>query len=158
MKKLPTVLLCGGLFCAATQAAEPVNQVAVLTHHQAQQLVEKAEQIIGSHHIGGAIAVVDPFGQLIAYERLDGATLANSELAPKKAHSAAAFGVPTSSFQQKIAAGNVGMLGNPVVVPLPGGEPVKVNGVVVGAIGVSTPDGNVDAEAAQGALSALKAG
>lgn len=158
MKKITTVLLCGGLFCAATQAAEPVNQVAVLTHHQAQQLVEKAEQIIGSHHIGGAIAVVDPFGQLIAYERLDGATLANSELAPKKAHSAAAFGVPTSSFQQKIAAGNVGMLGNPVVVPLPGGEPVKVNGVVVGAIGVSTPDGNVDAEAAQGALSALKAG
>ena len=158
MKKLPTVLLCGGLFCAASQAAEPVNRVAVLTHHQAQQLVEKAEQIIGNHHIGGAIAVVDPFGQLIAYERLDGATLANSELAPKKAHSAAAFGVPTSSFQQKIAAGNVGMLGNPVVVPLPGGEPVKVNGVVVGAIGVSTPDGNVDAEAARGALSALKAG
>ncbi|MDF7658885.1 heme-binding protein [Erwiniaceae bacterium L1_54_6] len=158
MKLIPTALLCSGLICATAQAAQPVNQVSVLTHQQAQALVAKAEQIIRSHQIGGVVAVVDPFGQLISFDRLDGATLANSELAPKKAHSAAAFGVPTASFQQKIAAGNIGMLGNPAVVPLPGGEPVKLNGVVVGAIGVSTPDGNVDAEAAKGALSALNVG
>ena len=158
MKLIPGAMLCTGLFCAAVQAAHPVDQISVLSHQQAQALVNKAEQIIRSHQIGGVVAVVDPFGQLISFDRLDGATLANSELAPKKAYSAAAFGVPTASFQQKIAAGNIGMLGNPAVVPLPGGEPVKLNGVVVGAIGVSTPDGSVDAEAAKGALSALKAG
>lgn len=155
MKIIAKALAFSALICAAAQAGQPVSQVALLNHQQAQLLVKKAEQIVDSHHIGGAIAVVDPFGQLIAFSRLDGATLANSELAPKKAHSAVAFGVPTSSFQQKIAAGNVGLLGNPAVVPLPGGEPVKLDGRVVGAIGVSTPDGEVDAEAAQGALSAL---
>ncbi|NIF23749.1 MULTISPECIES: GlcG/HbpS family heme-binding protein [Pantoea] len=158
MKLLPTALLCSGLICACAQAAEPATQISTLNHQQAQRLLDKAEQIIRSHHLGGAIAVVDPAGQLITYDRLDGATLANAELAPKKAHAAVAFGASTESFQQKIAAGNVAMLGNPVVVPLPGGEPVKLNGVVVGAIGVSTPDGAVDAEAAKGALSALNAG
>lgn len=158
MKIIAAALFCGGTFCAFAQAAEPVNQAAALNYQQAQQLATKARQIIASHHIGGAIAVVDPAGQLIVFERLDGATLANSELAPAKAHSAVAFGVPTLSFQQKIAAGNLALLSNPAVVPLPGGEPVKRDGVVVGAIGVSTPDGQVDAEAAQAALSAVDAG
>lgn len=158
MKLLSTVILCSGLVCAASHAADAVTNVAVLNHQQAQKLVSKAEEAIRAHHVGGAVSVVDSFGQPIIFDRLDGATLANIELAPKKAHAAVAFGQPTSSFQQKISTGNVAVLGNPAVVPLPGGEPIKVNGVVVGAIGVSTPDGKVDAEAAKAALSVLNAG
>ena len=151
-------LLCGGLLCAVAHAAQPITQISTLNHQQAQQLIGKAEQIIRSHNLGGVVTVVDAAGQTLSYDRLDGATLANSELAPKKAHAAVAFGVPTESFQQKVVAGNVALLGNPAVVPLPGGEPVIIQGVLVGAIGVSTPDGNVDAEAAKGALSVLNAG
>ena len=155
MKIFAAALFCGGVFCAFAQAAEPVT--TTLSYQQAQQLTAKARQVIADHHLGGAIAVVDAAGQLITFDRLDGATLANSELAPKKAHSAVAFGVSTLSFQQKIAAGNLALLGNPAVVPLPGGEPVKRHGVVIGAIGVSTPDGQVDTEAAQRALSVFDA-
>lgn len=158
MKLLSTVILCSGLACAASYADDAVINVAVLSHSQAQKMVNKAEQTIRAHGIGGAVSVVDSFGQPVIFDRLDGATLANIELAPKKAHAAVAFGQPTDGFRQKISAGNVALLGNPVALPLPGGEPIKVNGVVVGAIGVSTPDGKVDAEAAQAALSALNAG
>ncbi|EMO6898738.1 GlcG/HbpS family heme-binding protein [Pluralibacter gergoviae] len=152
MKLIPALIAGAALIGTAAHAAEPARQVSVLSHQQAHLLLDKAEQIITGHKIGGVVVVVDAFGQTIAFDRLDGATLANSELAPKKAHAAAAFGAPTASFQKKIAEGN------PVVVPLPGGQPVKVNGVVIGAIGVSTPDGNVDEEAATGALAALNAG
>lgn len=152
MKLFSVVAVCAGLVCLSSQAAQAVTTQPVLNYLQAKSLATKAEQVIASHHIGGAISVVDGSGLPIIFERLDGATLANSELAPKKAHSAAAFGVSTATFQQKIAAGNVGMLGNPAVVPLPGGEPVKIDGVVVGAIGISTPDGNVDSEAAKAAV------
>lgn len=158
MKLIPALIAGAALIGTAAHAAEPARQVSVLSHQQAHLLLDKAEQIITGHKIGGVVVVVDAFGQTIAFDRLDGATLANSELAPKKAHAAAAFGAPTASFQKKIAEGNVGVLGNPAVVPLPGGQPVKVNGVVIGAIGVSTPDGNVDEEAATGALAALNAG
>ena len=42
------------------------------------------------------------------------------------------------------------------MLPVSGGIPIKLDGQVVGAIGVSTPDGNVDTEAANAALTALK--
>ncbi len=152
MKLVSVMAVCAGLVCLSSQAAQVTTQ-PVLTYQQAKSVADKAEHVIASHHIGGVITVVDGAGIPVILERLDGSTLANSELAPKKAHSAVAFGVSTATFQQKIAAGNVGMLGNPAVVPLPGGEPLKINGVVVGAVGISTPDGNVDSEAASAAVS-----
>ena len=158
MKCLPLAVLSLSILSSSAFASTTVTRQPVLTYAQARSVADKAENIIKEHHLGGVIAVVDNAGLPIIIERLDGATLANSELAPKKAHSAAAFGVPTSTFQQKIAAGNVGMLGNPAVIPLPGGEPLSLDGVVVGAIGVSTPDGNVDSEASKAAASTLTAG
>lgn len=152
MKSMTIVALLGSLVCSASYAAETQPQ---LSYKQAKSLAEIAEHVISSHHIGGAISIVDNSGLPIIFERIDGATLANVELAPKKAHSAAAFGVSTTVFQQKIAAGNIGILGNPVVVPLPGGEPIKLNGVLVGAIGISTPDGAVDGEAASTVIKSL---
>lgn len=157
MKFVNIALILSSTVFLSAQAAETVTTRPILSYQQAKALADKAEQVINTHHIGGAISVVDSAGLPILFESLDGATLANRELAPKKAHSAAAFGVPTATFQQKIAAGNVGLLGNPAVVPLPGGEPIKLNGVVVGAIGISTPNGDVDAQAASAALTALNA-
>ncbi|QGX92559.1 heme-binding protein [Tatumella sp. TA1] len=158
MKYVPALVVFLSSMSSAVFAAPQVTQQPILTYSQARAVADKAEQVIASHHLGGVVSIVDSAGQTVITERLDGATLANSELAPKKAHSAAAFGVSTASFQQKIAAGNIGLLGNPAVVPLPGGEPLKLNGSLVGAIGVSTPDGQVDSAAASGALTALNAG
>jgi len=157
MKYLPLAIFCWGAACSSVFAAKTVTRQPVLTYTQSRQVADKAENIIKGHHLGGVIAIVDRAGLPIIIERLDGATLANSELAPKKAHSAAALGISTATFQQKIAAGNVGLLGNPAVLPLPGGEPLSLEGVIVGAIGVSTPDGNVDSEASKAAAAALGA-
>ncbi|WAH61594.1 hypothetical protein LZ023_38215 (plasmid) [Pseudomonas silvicola] len=90
------------LLCVDFSCCERHNYNVSLTHHQRNSWWRKLSRLFGSHHIGG-----DQGRSLvtIAYERWMVPRWLNSELAPKKAHSAAAFGVPTSSFQQKIAAG-----------------------------------------------------
>lgn len=135
--------------------AQGVRTAPVLTFEQAKKIQEKAEKVIVSHHVGGAVAIVDAAGKLVTFDKLDGATLANGALAPKKAHAAAAFGASTETFQQKLAQGNMGILGNPEIVPLPGGVPIVIDKQVVGAVGVSTPVGSVDAEAAKAAVDGL---
>ncbi|WP_045049693.1 GlcG/HbpS family heme-binding protein [Rouxiella chamberiensis] len=158
MKKVTCALLVSGLLAGfAAQAAEDgITRVPVLTRDQANVLLQKAEDTIKSHHIGGAVAIVDAAGQLITFDRLDGSTPANIALAPEKAKTSAYFGQPTDTYQQKIAQGNLNILGNPRILPFGGGIPIKLDGQVVGAIGVSTPNGDVDNEAAKAALTALK--
>lgn len=147
-----TAVALGGLIASTGAYAATADRVPVLTFAQAKDIQAKAEKIITEHHMGGVVTVVDASGRMITYDRLDGAKLANGALAPKKAHTAVAFGAPTDSWGQKLAQGNTAILGNPEIVPLPGGIPITIDGTVVGAIGVSTPDGNLDLEAAKGAV------
>lgn len=157
MKKVSCALLVSGLLVgfAAQAAGDGITRVPVITHDQANELVKKAEETIKSHHIGGAVAVVDAAGQLISFDRLDGSTPANIALAPEKAKTSAYFGQPTEAYQDKVEKGNVLILGNPKILPFAGGIPIKLDGQVVGAIGVSTPDGALDAVAAKAALTVL---
>lgn len=147
-----TAVAIGSLVAGTGAYAATTERVPVLTFAQAKDIQAKAEKIIIEHHMGGVVTIVDASGQMITYDRLDGAKLANGALAPKKAHTAVAFGAPTDSWGQKLAQGNTAILGNPEIVPLPGGVPITIDGTVVGAIGVSTPDGNLDLEAAKGAV------
>ncbi|MCA0425277.1 MAG: heme-binding protein [Proteobacteria bacterium] len=135
-----------------------IERTEVLTFAQAKSIQARAEAIIASHKIGGVVTIVDASGQTISLHRLDGATVANSRLAPMKAHTAVAFGQPTDAWGDKLAQGNMSILGNPEILPLPGGLPIKINGTLVGAIGVSTPVGAVDLEAAKGAVDGFKPG
>ena len=148
-----TAVAFGSLAIAGIAAPAAAGEPApVLTFAQAKEIQAKAEKIISDHHMGGVVTVVDASGQMITFDRLDGAKLANGALAPKKAHTAVAFGAPTDSWGQKLAQGNTAILGNPEIVPLPGGVPITIGGTLAGAVGVSTPDGNVDLEAAKGAI------
>lgn len=125
---------------------------ATLTFAQAKDIQAKAEQLIAKNNLGGSVAVVDASGRLLTFDRMEGATVASISLAQKKAYSAVAFGAPTEAFQQKLAQGDMSVLGNPEVVPLGGGVPIKIDGKVVGALGVSTPKGPVDVTVANGAV------
>ena len=89
---------------------------------------------------GGAVAVVDAGGLLIYLERLDGTFPAAAAVSTGKARTAALFQKPTSAFEKTVNEGRVTMVALPDVTPftpLQGGLPLKRNGVVIGAIGVS---------------------
>jgi uncharacterized protein GlcG (DUF336 family) len=101
-----------------------------------------------------AIAIVGPAGELIFIEKMDNANNSTSELAIKKASSAAAFRRPTKLFEDGLATRPViGQLG---VTAVGGGIPIVMNGHIVGAIGASgAPTSDGDIAAAQAGIDAL---
>jgi len=86
---------------------------------------------------GGAIAVVDEGGNLMAVERLDGTFAAGPNISIGKARTAALFKRPTKAFEDIINKGRTAMTSLNDFTPLQGGVPIMVDGQVVGAIGVS---------------------
>ena len=86
---------------------------------------------------GGSIAIVDDGGHLLLLRRLDNTMPATPPVATGKARTAAIFKTPTSKFEEIISNGRTPMLNIEGFTPMRGGVPLVVDGVVVGAIGVS---------------------
>jgi len=104
-----------------------------------------------------AVAVVDPNGDLIYYEKMDNTQLGSSQVSIAKARSAARFKRPTKAFQDGLAAGGAGLriLGLEGAVPVEGGIPIVMDGKIVGAIGVSGDSSDHDGVCAQAGANAL---
>jgi len=105
-----------------------------------------------------ALAVVDPSGTLVYYEKLDNTQIGSAQVAISKARSAALFKRPTKSFEDQLAKGGDGLrtLGLEGAVPLEGGVPIVIEGKIVGAIGMSGGASAQDAQCAQVGADALK--
>src|SRR5712675_180912 len=75
------------------------------------------------NHWNMAVAVVDPNGTLVYYEKMDNTQLGSANVSVEKARSAALFKRPTKAFQDGVAAGGPGLriLGLPGAVPVEGG-------------------------------------
>jgi glc operon protein GlcG len=104
-----------------------------------------------------AVAIVDPAGNLVYFEKMDGTQNASVNVALEKARSAVLFKRPTKAFQDQVAAGGEGLriLGLPGAVPLEGGIPLVAGGKIVGAIGVSGGMSPQDAQCAAAGVAAL---
>jgi glc operon protein GlcG len=86
---------------------------------------------------GGAVAVVDEGGNLIAVERLDNTFAAGANISIGKARTAALFKRPTKAFEDIINKGRTAMTALPDFTPLQGGVPIISEGRVVGGVGAS---------------------
>jgi len=86
-----------------------------------------------------AVAIVNPDGTLIYFEKMDGTQNGSAAVAIEKARTSARFKRPTKALQDAIAAGGEGLriLGLRDATPLEGGIPLLIDGKIVGAIGVS---------------------
>jgi len=105
-----------------------------------------------------AFAIVDPAGNLVYFEKMDGTQTGSVNVAIEKARSAALFKRPTKSFQDTVAQGGVGlrMLGLPGAVPVDGGIPLIEGGKIVGAIGASGGTSDQDGQSAQAGANVIK--
>jgi glc operon protein GlcG len=127
---------------AALVHAEPVSDKRGLTLDGARKVIATA--VGEANRIkapGGAIAVVDEGGNLLALERLDQTFAASANIAIGKARTSALFKKPTRVFEEAIKGGRTSMvtLGGDLqsFTPLQGGIPLEWEGKVVGAVGVS---------------------
>src|SRR3954469_8327886 len=106
---------------------------AVLDAAQAEARARRARVVL---------AVVDPWGEVVALRRPPGAQAASSRVAVDKARTAAIFVRPSREMEQQVTDGRLGALALHGVSALTGGIPLKLGDEVVGAIGTSgeTPD------------------
>ncbi|HMF89203.1 MAG TPA: heme-binding protein [Candidatus Angelobacter sp.] len=105
-----------------------------------------------------AVAVVDPSGTLIYFEKADNTQIGSANVAIDKARSAALYKRPTKAFQDALASGGAGMrvLGLQGAVPVEGGVPILSDGKVIGAIGVSGANSDQDGQCASAGAATIK--
>jgi len=84
------------------------------------------------------VAVVDSGGNLVAFQRMDGAQLASIQIAEHKARAAAIFRRETKFFENAIQRNNLNYLMTlDGIVASCGGIPLIEQGKIIGAIGCS---------------------
>src|SRR3954451_16162917 len=105
------------------------------------------------------IAVVDVGGNLIAFVRMDGAWMGSIDIARKKAWTSRAFDIETKALGKLAQPGEdfygIHASNDGKVMIFAGGVPLKRNGVVVGAVGVSGGAGKQDQAVAEAGAKAF---
>jgi glc operon protein GlcG len=96
-----------------------------------------------------AVAIVDPHGSLVYFERMENTQYASMDIAIGKAKSAATYRRPTRAFTDAINKGGPATGTLPGVFASPGGVPIMVDGKVIGAAGVSGVTGDQDEQCAK---------
>lgn len=111
-----------------------------ISNELARQMIKAAKEEANKQGVAVNIAIVDPGGHLIAFERMDNAPILSIEIAQDKAYSAAAFGVPTHEWYDMIKdepSLKAGIVHTNRLTVFGGGYPIHSNKMLAGAIGVS---------------------
>jgi glc operon protein GlcG len=148
--------ICVGIlatvFCLSGKA-QNINVMA-LNQDGAQTVLQAAKESAQQRSARLAIAVVDPAGNLLAFQRMDGVRPASADHAIENARTAARLQRSTAEIEDNINQGRTAFVTAGILV-LRGGVPIQVNGAVVGAVGVAGLSKEIDAEIANTAASAL---
>src|SRR5713226_6342491 len=137
--------------CPMTNVIKKHSISSELAQKMVNAAVAKARELGVSENV----AILDDGGNLKAFSRMDGASIPTIEIAQNKAYTAL-FGVSTQDFFNFIQGDPSLLAGLPTLARMAawgGGFPIKVNGEVVGAIGVSgAPTVQNDVDCATAAL------
>lgn len=129
---------------------------------QAQKIIEAG--IAKAKEIGQpmCIAVADYGGHTIAFARMDGAWMGSIDIAHNKAWTSRAFDISTKELGENSQPGDqfygIHVSNHGRVMVFAGGVPLKHDGEVVGAVGVSGGAGAQDQAVAEAAAAAFVPG
>ncbi len=105
------------------------------------------------------IAVADEGGNLVSHVRMDGAWLGSIDISIKKAYTSRAFDIATKDLATHSQSGGqffgIHASNDGKVMIFAGGIPLKKDGRVVGAIGVSGGGGEQDHAVAEAGVAAF---
>jgi glc operon protein GlcG len=150
------LVLCAGL-APAQMLPNPYGQpIRVET---AKKAAEAALAEARKNNWKMAVAIVDPNGDLVYYEKMDETQNGSAQISIDKARSAARFKRPTKAFQDALANGgvNLRLLGLQGAVPVDGGVPILIDGKIVGAIGLSGDTSDHDGVCANAGAASVSA-
>ena len=127
----------------------------------ALELLARARAEAEARSLALALCVVDPGGQQIASQRMDGAALGAAKLAAGKAYTAVLWGTPSGYFMKSTQPGGEDWGFNTTddrIVVYAGGLPLLVDGVLVGGAGASGGTAEQDEECLSAAALSLGLG
>lgn len=137
MKPTMSLMIAFALAAVAGRAqAQTTESKKTLTLQGAKAVAAAAAAEAKRGNEGGSIAIVDDGGNLMYLERIQPTFPMGATISTEKARTAALFQKPTKILEDAIVGGRTPLL-NAWSAPLNGGEPIVVDGQIVGAIGVS---------------------
>jgi len=131
----------------------------MITLKDAKRIIEAAEKKAAEIGQPMNIAVADAGGNLISHVRMDGAWLGSIDISIKKAYTSRAFDIATKDLATHSQSGGqffgIHASNDGKIMIFAGGIPLKQDGKVVGAIGVSGGSGDQDHDVAEAGAAAL---
>jgi len=126
-----------------------------ITLQEARTIIQSGEKKAAEIGVPMNIAVVDAGANLVAFERMEGAWLGSIDIAINKAFTSRAFDITTKALGENSQSGNqffgIHASNHGRVMIFAGGVPLKRDGVVIGAVGVSGGSGEHDHAVAEAA-------
>jgi uncharacterized protein GlcG (DUF336 family) len=125
-----------------------LKEILMVTLNDARRVIDAAEK--KAREIGQPmnIAVADAGGNLVAHVRMDNAWIGSIDISIKKAFTARAFDIATKDLATQSQSGGqffgIHASNDGRVMIFAGGVPLKRDGKVVGAVGVSGGSGEQD--------------
>jgi uncharacterized protein GlcG (DUF336 family) len=131
----------------------------MITLKDARKIIAAAESKAAEIGQPMNIAVADAGGNLIAHVRMDGAWLGSIDISIKKAYTSRAFDISTKDLAVHSQSGGqffgIHASNDGRIMIFAGGIPLKRDGKVVGAIGVSGGSGDQDHAVAEAGAAAF---
>lgn len=133
-----------------------LRQQTSLSLELAMQALQAALARAKAEPVTVSIALVDAAGQLVHMAHMDGAPLQSRDIALNKARTAVGFGIATSAWQARLeqcsSAVRQGLALQPGMALFGGGEPLRHEHTVIGAIGISGASEALDGACALAAV------
>ncbi|CAN5449721.1 heme-binding protein [soil metagenome] len=130
----------------------------MITLEDARRIISAAEKKAAEIGQPMNIAVADAGGNLVAHVRMDGAWIGSVDISIKKAWTSRAFDISTKDLAEHSQSGDqffgIHASNGGKVMIFAGGIPLKKDGKVVGAVGVSGGDGDQDHAVAEAGVAA----
>ena len=151
----PIAVMALALVPASAQMPNPYGPPISL--EEARKLAAPALAEARKNHWTMAVAIVDPAGTLVYFERMDNTQVASADVAIHKARTAVQYKRPTKALQDALAAGGAGLriLALDGAIPVEGGLPLVVDGKIIGGIGASGDSSANDSQCAAAGAAAL---
>ena len=130
-----------------------------MTLEDARRIIAAAQKKAAEIKQPMNVAVCDAGGNLLAFERMENAWLGSIDISINKAWTSRAFDIATGDLAKHSQSGGqffgIHASNHGRVMIFAGGIPLKRDGVVVGAVGVSGGDGDQDTAVAEAAAAAF---
>jgi glc operon protein GlcG len=154
VRKLVLGLSCAVLATAAAAQDQRPGYGTPVTTATAKKIAAGVIAECAKNNWNVAVAIVDPHGALVYYERMEDTQYASNDIAIGKARAEATYRRPTRVFMDVINK-TPATATLPGVFASPGGVPIFVGGKVTGAVGVSGVTGDQDEQCAKAGVGAM---